>query len=134
MNRRTLLLALFLLAVGGFMLHYRIHPIMVEEKINPGIFHIDGTHFLANLFPFLDVVMVTILFLSARTAVYGYLLNGLLVILGTIFMTHFSIAGFIAKGIPPSQWLLKSLFPDILIAWADFFAGKALYDFYRGGK
>jgi len=27
-----------------------------------------------------------------------------------------------------SVWLLKSTLPDIGIAWADFFAGKALYD------
>lgn len=134
MTRRTLLFALFLLAAGGLMLHYRIHPMMVEEKLNPGTFHFDGTHFLANLFPFLDVVLVTLLFLSARTALYGYLLNGLLVIYGTIFMAHFSLAGFTAQAIPPSQWIIKSLLPDIGIAWADFFVGKALYDFYREGK
>lgn len=134
MIRRALLFALFLLALGGLMLHYRIHPFMVADKLNPGTFHFQGAFFLANLFPFIDTVLVTILFLSARTAVYGYLLNGLIVIFGTIFMTHFSVAAFTAQAIPPSQWIIKSLLPDILIASADFFVGKALYDFYRGGK
>jgi hypothetical protein len=131
MIRRSLLLALFLLALGGFMLHYKIHPFMVA---NNGIVHFNRTFFLANIFPLLDVVLVTILFLSRKTALYGYLLNGLIVIYGTIFMAHFSIAGLIADPIPPSQWIMNSLLPDIGIAWADFFVGKALYDFYLGRK
>jgi hypothetical protein len=134
MTRRALLFALFLLALGGFLLHYRIHPFWVADKLDPGTFHFKGNFFLANLFPFIDVVLVTILFLSRKTVMYGYLLNGLIVIYGTIFMAHFSIAGFMAQGIPPSQWIMKSLLPDIIIAWADFFVGKALYDYYLGRK
>ncbi len=134
MTRRALLFALFLLALGGFLLHYRIHPFWVADKLDPGTFHFKGTFFLANLFPLIDVVLVTILFLSRKTALYGYLLNGLLVIYGTIFMAHFSMASFMAQSIPPSQWIMKSLLPDIGIAWADFFVGKALYDFYLGRK
>jgi len=132
MTRRTLLFALFLLALGGLMLHYRIHPFMVADKLHPGMVHFSGTSFLASIFPFVDAVLVTILFLSRKTAMYGYLLNGLIVIFGTIFMIHFNVAGFMAKPIPPSQWIMNSMLPDIAIAWADFFVGKALYDFYIG--
>ena len=134
MIRRALLSALFLLALGGFLLHYRVHPFWVADKLNPGTFHFKGSFFLANLFPFVDVVLVTSLFLSKKTALYGYLLNGLIVIYGTIFMTHFSLAAFTANSIPPGQWIIKSLLPDILIAWADFLVGKSLYDFYSGSK
>jgi len=134
MTRRTLLFALFLLALGGLMLHYRIHPFMVADKLNPGTVHFNGTFFLANIFPFVDVVLITILFLFKKTAMYGYLLNGLIVIFGTIFMAHFSIAGLMADPMPPSQWIMNSMLPDIGIAWADFFVGKALYDFYLGRK
>ena len=134
MIRKTLLLALFLMALGGFMLHYRIHPFMVADKLHPGILHFSATFFLANIFPLVDVVLVTILFLSKKTAIYGYLLNGLIVIFGTIFMAHFNIAAFMTNPIPPSKWILNSLLPDIGIAWADFFVGKALYDFYLGRK
>ena len=74
------------------------------------------------------MILVTILFLRRKTAGYGYLLNGLLVIYGTIFMAHFSLAEFCAKSIPPQDWFLKSTPPDIALAWADFFIGKALYD------
>jgi hypothetical protein len=128
MTKKTLLTALFLLAVAGLLLHYRIHSFMVPDKLNPGTYVFDGTRFLSFIFPLMDVFLVTLLFTSRKTAVYGYLLNGILVIYGTVFMAHFSIAEIYAKSIPPSAWLLKSTLPDIGIAWGDFFIGKALYD------
>lgn len=132
MNRRNLLIILVLLGVAGLMLHFRIHNFMVVDKLHPGILTFSRTLFLASIFPLTDVVAVTILFMSRRTAVYGFLLNGLIVIYGTIFMAHFSIAASIAAHAPPADWIIKSLLPDIGIAWADFFAGKALYDLYMG--
>jgi hypothetical protein len=130
MTRKTLLAALFLLALSGLMLHYRIHNFMVPDKLNPGVFLFDKTKFLSFLFPCIDLFLVTLLFVSRRTVVYGYLFNGLLVIYGTIFMIHFSIAELTARSAPLDAWLLKSTIPDIGIAWADFFVGKALYDLH----
>ena len=134
MKKNTLLITLFLLAVSGLMLHLRVHPFMVEDKLNPGVFSFDGTRFLATLFPLIDVVVVTALFLSRKTAVYGYLLNGMIVIYGTVFMGHFSIAAMVAKSIPLQSMVLNSTLPDIGIAWADFFVGKTLYDLYMRGQ
>jgi hypothetical protein len=130
MTRKTLLAALFLLALSGLMLHYRIHNFMVPDKLNPGAFLFDKTKFLSFLFPCIDLFLVTLLFVSGRTVVYGYLFNGLLVIYGTIFMIHFSIAELTARSAPLDAWFLKSTIPDIGIAWADFFVGKALYDLH----
>jgi hypothetical protein len=129
-NRRTLLAALFLLALGGLVLHLRIHYFMVSEKVDPSAAGFDITLFFASAFPFLDLILVTALFMSRKTAVYGYLLNGLIVIYGTVFMTHFSIAASVATSAPPVDWVLKSTLPDIAIAWADFFVGKSLYNAY----
>jgi hypothetical protein len=135
MKKNALLSALFLLAVSGLLLHLRIHFFMVPDKMNPGSTIFDGTRFLSFIFPLIDVIVVTLLFLSRKTAVYGYLLNGLIVIYGTVFMAHFSLAEMAAKSIPLSQMLMKSTLPDIGIAWADFFVGKALYDYYiKGGS
>ena len=106
---------------------------MVADKLHPGNTVFSGTFFLASLFPAIDVFVVTGLFLSRKTAVYGYLLNGMLVIYGTIIMAHFSIAQIIAKSIPLQSMLLTSTLPDITILWADFFVGKALYDLYTKG-
>lgn len=128
MTKRILLIALFLIAVSGLLLHYRIHNFMVPDKLNPGVFIFNGTRFLSFIFPLIDVSLVTLLFTSRKTAVYGYLLNGLIVIYGTVFMAHFSIAELTTKSIPLKDWVLKSTIPDIGIAWVDFFIGKALYD------
>ena len=134
MKKNTLLTALFLLAISGLMLHYRIHNFMVADKMNPGSFIFDSPKFMATLFPLIDALLVTALFMTRRTAVYGYLLNGLIVIFGTIFMAHFSIAEITAKSIPFPAMLLKSTLPDIGIAWGDFLVGKALYDLYMKGQ
>ena len=134
MKKNTLLAALVLLAVSGLMLHYRVHNFIIVDKLHPGNYQFDGTLFLASLFSLINVIVVTGLFLSKRTAVYGYLLNGLIVIYGTIFMAHFSIAEIMAKSIPLQSMLLKSTLPDIGIAWADFFVGKSLYDLYMRGE
>lgn len=128
MNKKVLLAALLLLSISGMMLHYRIHKFMVPDRTIPSAYVIDSTKFLAFLLPLIDVVVVTGLFLSRRTAIYGYLLNGLLVIYGTILMGHYSIAEIMARGIPPADWLIKSTLPDIGISWADFLVGKILYD------
>lgn len=115
------------------MLHYRIHDFMVPDKLNPGDYTFNGTKFLSFIFTLCDLVFVTLLFTSRKTAVYGYLLNGLLVIYGTVFMTHFSIAELTAKSIPLKDWFIRSTIPDIGIAWGDFFIGKALYDLIMKG-
>jgi hypothetical protein len=132
--KRNLIIVLFVMAVSGFLLHYRIHPFLVPDKLHPGMTLFNGANFLAFIFPLVDVFVVTGLFLSRRTALYGYLLNGLIVIYGTVFMAHFSIAQFIVQAVPPSKWIINSTLPDIGMAWADFFVGKALYDFYIGRK
>lgn len=131
--KKTLLITLVLLALSGLMLHYRIHYFWVPDKLNPEILIFDSTKFLATLLPLIDVVIVTILFTLRKTAVYGYLLNGLIVIYGTILMSHYSIAEIMAKSIPLDKMILKSTIPDIGIAWADFFVGKTLYNLYVKG-
>jgi hypothetical protein len=134
MTKRILLIALFLLALSGLMLHYRIHNFMVPDKLNPGAFIFDKTRFLSFIFPLSDVLLVTLLFTSRKTVVYGYLLNGLIVIYGTVLMTHYSIAELTTKSVPLQDWLLKSTIPDTGIAWGDFFIGKALYDLHISEK
>ncbi len=133
MQKNTLLSALVLLSLSGFLLHFRIHNFMVPDPLHPGMTMFDGRSFFASSFSLVDLVAVTALFLSRRTVVYGYLLNGLIAIYGTIFMAHFSIAEILAKGIPFKAMVLKSTLPDIGIVWGDFLIGKALYDAHLKG-
>ena len=134
MKKYNLLLALFLFACAGLWLHLRIHSFMVADRLHPGIYSFDASLVPASLLPLLDVFVVTVLFMSRRTAVYAYLLNGLLVVYGTILMAHYSLAEMAAKSLPLQAMLLNSTLPDIFIAWGDFFVGKALYDFYMKEK
>lgn len=134
MKKHVYLIALFLLALSGLLLHLRIHPFMITIPNMPNEKVFNFTRFLATLLPIIDVVFVTVLFSSKKTAVYGYLLNGLIVIYGTVLMAHFSINEMIVKNLPLQAMVLRSTLPDIGIAWGDFFVGKALYDLYMKGE
>jgi hypothetical protein len=134
MKKRNLLVALFFLAAAGLLLHIRIHNFIVTDKLHPFSYSFDSTLFFALFFPLLDVFVVTALFMSRSTAAYGYLLNGLLVIYGTILMSHYSLAEMTTRSMPVQALLLKSTLPDICIAWGDFFVGKSLYEQYMKEK
>ena len=120
MNRKkvikiTLILGLFAVSLGGWLLHLRIHS---PEKS------------AAYLIPFfsgiISVFALPLFFWSRRTLNLGYILNGFLAVLGTITMTHFSIAHY--EG--PVTWtrlFANTLFADIAVLWGKFALGRALY-------
>jgi len=70
---------------------------------------------------------VTYLFSRKETAAWGYLLNGLIVIYGTVFMTHFGWSSVNASDGSLPDYLLHPNTPEICIAWADFCLGAVLY-------
>lgn len=112
----TLVIGLFFLSLGGWLLHLRIHPLAKNN---------------ANFIPFisgiLSVFCLPFLFWFKRTLSLGYIINGFMVILGTITMAHFSIVYF--KG--PVNFLtviLNTTLADIAILWGKFTLGKALFD------
>lgn len=127
-NRRTLLAALFLLALGGLLLHHRVHPFLQADKEHPGLTVFRGAFLPATLVPLFDLVVVTALFATRRGAALGYLINGMLVIYGTVLMGHFSIESLAPRGLGVVDWVLRSTFPDIVLAWADFLIGRSLFE------
>ncbi len=120
-QRHLLWSALVALAAGATLLHFRIHP----PK--------DTTFFWPNLFSWIDLGLVSLLFLFRGTALLGLLLNSFLAYLGIIMMADFSISATLAgqiKIMPGANffgWLLLTTFPDIMILLADFLVGLALY-------
>jgi hypothetical protein len=114
--KSMLMVALVALALGGFLLHLRIHPV----ANNP-----------SNVIPviagILSILVVPLLFARKKTVQYGYVLNGMLAIVGTIVMAHFSLAHWPAPASLASI-VTKTLLADILILWAIFFIGKALFE------
>jgi hypothetical protein len=113
--RVVLILAIFFLALGGWLLHLRIHPIAKGAE---------------NFIPFvagcISIIVIPVLFIFRSTISFAYLINGMTVIIGTITMTHFSIEN------PPKVWTLQTIFmgtllADIILLWGKFAVGKALF-------
>jgi len=121
-QRVQLWIALVGLAFGAFMLHYRIHP--PQDSL---------TNFWASVFPGIDLIVVSILFLFRRTAIWALLLNSFLAYIGIILMSDLTITSTLKGAIQvspweqPFGWLLQTMLPDILILIADLFVGMALY-------
>lgn len=127
-QRRLLWTALVGLSVGAMALHYKIHPPSGGT-----------TYLIANLFAAADLVMVSILFLSKASAVWGLLLNSFLAFLGIILMSDYSLDATIHGWIKispvkqPLAWLLQTTFPDVVLAAVDFLVGLVLYNTIIGG-
>jgi len=114
--KSMLMAALFVLALGGFLLHVRIHSVAANpSNVVPVIAGI------------LSIILVPLLFAYKKTVQYGYVLNGMMAILGTITMAHFSFAHWPE---PPSLVSIatKTLLADIFILWTIFLVGKALFE------
>jgi len=116
----------FLLASAALWLHLRIHPFLKSETLT-GTAKLQIGELVAFIFCVVDVLLITGLFLKQETAVYGYLLNGMLVIFGAVMMTHLSIAFKITKNLPFSVWIWQTTIPDIMLAGADFMVGRTIY-------
>jgi len=115
-TKSILLAALVTLSLGGFLLHGRIHP--VSE---------DPVHFIPLISGLLSILVIPLLFSFRKTIEYGYVLNGMVVIIGTIAMAHLSIVYWPAPATVGSI-ILKTTLADIVILWGKFFIGKALFD------
>ena len=114
--RLVLILAIFFLALGGWLLHLRIHPIAK-----------DAENYIPLVAGFISVIVIPVLFIFRSTISFAYLLNGITVIIGTITMAHFSIEN------SPQVWtlqtiLLGTLLADIVLLWGKFAIGKALFE------
>jgi hypothetical protein len=119
--RRTLLIGMFLLAAGALAIHFNIH-----SPVDPPA-DLAFPNTAASVFALFDAAVVTWLFSRKKTAAWGYLFNGLLVIYGTVFMTHFGWSHNAGPDTSFFGYLYHATTPEIIIAWADFCLGAVLY-------
>lgn len=126
MKRKTLEFAVFLVALGGGMLHYRIHPPFVVPT------GFSFSHALASIFSTIDIFLITALLCFRKTVVYGFLFKGMFAIFAVVLMSHFAIADLANKNPTFFDWIFKSTLPDIFVALGGFFIAKAIYDSYFG--
>ena len=116
MLKSTLIVGLIFLAFGGWLLHLRTHPPLMDSD---------------NLVPFISgivsILILPLLFWFRSTIAYAYVINGFLVILGTITMAHFSIVHFNGP-LSLAGILFNTTLADISLLWGKFVVGKALFD------
>lgn len=87
----------------------------------------DTSNFVPFISGILSVIILPLLFWFRPTVTVAYIINGFLVILGTITMAHFSIVNF--KGpLNPYGLIFYTTLPDIFLLWGKFAVGKALFD------
>jgi hypothetical protein len=119
--RHLLWVALVAMGLGATLLHLRIHP---PHSL---------TYLWPNLFSWIHLVVVSLLFLDRRTALLGVILNSFLAYLGIIMMADFSISATLAgqvkvmPGVDFFGWLLQTTCADIAILVGSLLVGLALY-------
>jgi hypothetical protein len=121
MNRKkmlkvTLIAGLFCLALGGWLLHLRIHPLVKGAD-----------YYIPFISGIISVFCIPLLFWFRRTINLAYIANGFLVIIGTITMAQFSIVNFKVP-VTAVNIIVNTLFADIAILWGKFAIGKAIFD------
>lgn len=114
--KAALIVGLFLSALGGWLLHLRIHPPTKDTEF---------------LIPFISgiisVFILPLLFWFRRTTAAAYIINGFLAIIGTIVMAQLSITHF-KDPVTVANVILNTTLADIAILWGKFVIGKALFD------
>jgi hypothetical protein len=115
MIKITLIFELCVLGLGGWLLHYRIHPPVKGE-----------VYFIPFFSGIVSVFCLPLLFWFRKTLNLAYIINGFLVIIGTIMMAHFSIKNFQGP-LTLTNIIVNTLFADIALAWGKFGVGKAMY-------
>ncbi|MBU1105195.1 MAG: hypothetical protein KKB51_00905 [Candidatus Riflebacteria bacterium] len=112
---------LFCMALGGFLLHYRIHP--------PSR---DSFNLIVFFFSLFNALILPFMFLKRKAVPWAYIINATSVVVGVVTMTWFSIANW-KDPITLYNLMFQSTLPDslillgklplahvILLAWRNF--------------
>jgi hypothetical protein len=119
---RSPIWALLLLSLGGWMLHFRIHPV----SGNP-------SNFVPFFFGLMGVIVTPQLFNHKKTVVIAYLLNGAGVIIGTIAMASLSLSR-LPHPLTFTGLIFRTTLGDMLIQLPKLFLGQMiLTHFYPQG-
>jgi hypothetical protein len=119
---RKPILELMFLSLGGWMLHFRVHPITANSS-----------NFLPFLLGLVDIIITPQLFNHKKTVIMAYLFNGLGVIIGAIAMATFSLSA-LPDPLTISSVIFRTTLADILILFQKLFIGQmVLSHFYPAG-
>ena len=116
------ILGLFLISLGGLLLHLRIHPPMDE-----------ASNWIPAIFGVLSVIVLPFLFNSPRTVAVAYVLNAVSVIVGVVTMAWYSLENWQGQ-VTWDAVLLKSTLADILILLAKLPVAHMILRHFRPKK
>jgi hypothetical protein len=115
---RKPIIALIFISLGGWMLHFRAHPITA-----------DADNFLPFIIGLIDIIITPILFNHKKTVIIAYLINGTSVIIGSIAMATFSIYRFTVP-VTLGNRIFRTMLSDILILFSKLFIGQAILSYF----
>ena len=119
---RKQILALLLLSLGGWMLHFRIHQI----TNNP-------SNFVPFVFGLVNILVTPQLFNYKKTVILAYWVNGIGVIIGAITMATLSLSS-LPDPLTFTSIIFKTTLAHILILFAKLFIGQTILShFYPAG-
>ena len=114
--RFLLIFGLIAVSLGGWILHLRIHP--------PAAAAVNLLPFVTGL---ISVLILPAMFLNKKMAPFAYVINGMMVIIGTITMADISL-----MRLPPhvtvKVLLFGTLLSSIITLFTNFFIGKGLFE------
>ncbi len=121
---RAPILALFLISLGGLLLHLRIHWRWPPEEIYVWIPAIVGV---------VTTFVLPFMFNNSKTVAWAYLITMVAVIAGTIAMAYFSFKTWqgpvTIKGL-----ILETTLADILVLWAKLPLAQIILRYWRPVK
>ena len=119
---RAPILALFLISLGGLLLHLRIHWPPKEVSV-----------WLPAIFGVLTTFILPFMFNNAKTIAWAYLINLAAVIVGTIAMANFSLENW-QGSVTIKGLVLQTTLADILILWAKLPLAQIILRYWRPVK
>ena len=111
-----LVLSLFLVSLGGLLIHLRIHPLSAGKAAN----------WTAFVFGLTSTLAVPVMFYYRGTAKWAWILNLAAVAVGTLGMGHEGLERLREAGFSLSGLIFDSLLADIFILWAKVGIGQVL--------
>jgi len=116
---RGLILAHFLLTLGGLLIHLKIHPVAREAE-----------NWIPVIVGIVNLICLPLLFNFKETVGWAYLLNLLTVVVGVATMTHYSIEHW-HGAVTIKAVLFQSTLADNLILMAKLPLAHSILRFHR---
>jgi hypothetical protein len=116
--KATLIASFVLISLGGFILHFRFHSPFLTPH---------GYGYLPFAVGLIGLLVLPVLFWFRSTTAYAFVINTMLVIIGTITMANFSVHYF---KVPLTLYniVFNTLLADIAILWANFAIGWLIFN------